>query len=815
MSQVVQARCPHCKNLLRIPAEWVHQPMRCKHCGQIFQAVPRPPAPQVAPAPAVPVKVVPPVPVKVVAPATGKFTPPAGSTRPAPRPVPIAVGVAPPPPKSGSPFAFDEPSAPVVTPRRPRRGSWWKPLAVIVGVLGLGAVIAALFGPQLADMFNATAQPKSKAVSSSDTRPFSKDDGANERPLEIVTGTDKLPQPPKRDGRPKKDKDGAELPPPIPPKTDNTRPKDDSTRPKTDDSKPKADDSKPKTDTGKAKTDTGKPNVDRGKPKADGSKPKADSGRPPKTDGTKVVKVPPKRPRDEPFPRRALFISVNDYLFANPLHFGNQPFRNFPGASTSAVRTLFGNLPLRFPNTQLLHLSDGGIEPHSPLKPVIERTLADFVNTSRAQDRVVVLFAGHVVEIENEAYLVPIEGDLADPRTLLPLSWVYDRLRECRARQKVLILDVCRFNPTSGQERPGGGPMGKVLDARLQQPPPGVQVWSSCGSGQQAYELETGSVFLQALCAAQMELRKTDTEEPGSSIPVERLVSLVNAHMARVLAPHKLQQASRLTGKEPDTGTPPNPEEPPALVVSIQPPPILGNAASADQVQSILDEMNQIPPVRAGRNDVVESRLEAAKLPPFPARELDKYGPGDKGKEPDKSPFREAIKNAMKVLKENATRFRMRETFTGANSAQVKGQIKNEQSAPGKAKLYLKEALEDLRAVAKKRDAEPSKRWQAQYDYVLARLLARLIYVSEYNYALAQIRTDSLPDLPEGMTAYKLRLGSRAKVSVPESETKGWVRELKQLWEKLVNEYPDTPWAVIARRERMTALGLEWRPARE
>jgi hypothetical protein len=614
------------------------------------------------------------------------------------------------------------------------------------------------------------------------------------------------------------------MPPPIPPRTDNTRPKNDSTRPKTDDNKPKADTSKTKTDTGKPKADSGKPNADSAKPKTDSGKPKADSSRPPKTDSTRpkdetkiVKKGPPKRPKDEPFPRRALFISVNDYLFANPLHFGNPPFRNFPGASTSAVRTAFGNLPLRFPNTQLLHLSDGGVEPHSPLKPVIERTLADFVNTSRAQDRVVLLFAGHVAEIENEAYLVPIEGDLTDPRTLIPLSWVYDRLRECRARQKVLILDVCRFNPTSGQERPGGEPMGKVLDARLQQPPPGVQVWSSCSPGQQAYELETGSVFLQALCAAQMELRKTGNEEPGNSIPVERLVPLVNAHMARVLAPHKLQQVSRLTGKEPETGTPPNPEEPPALVVSIQPPPVLGGAAAADQVQSILDQMNQIPPVRSGRNDVVESRLEAAKLPPFPARELDRYGTGDKEKEPDKAPLRAAIQNAVKVLRENATKFRMRETFTGANSAQVKGQIKNEQSAPGKAKLYLKEALDELRAVAKQRDKEPSKRWQAQYDYVEARLLARLIYVSEYNYALAQIRTDSLPELPEGMTNYKLRLGSQDKVSVTkrERDVKTWVKELKGLWDKILNDYPDTPWAVIARRERMTALGLEWRPARE
>src|SRR5207249_8271740 len=137
-------------------------------------------------------------------------------------------------------------------------------------------------------------------------------------------------------------------------------PKHHSTRPGTGDGKPKTDNSKPGTDASKPKTDTGKPNVDSGKPKTDGSKPKADSGRPPKTDntrpkdGTKVVKSPPKRPRDEPFPRRALFISVNDYLFANPLNFGEMPNkRGFPGASTSALKMLFGNIPLRLPNTQM------------------------------------------------------------------------------------------------------------------------------------------------------------------------------------------------------------------------------------------------------------------------------------------------------------------------------------------------------------------------------------------------------------------------------------------------------------------------------
>src|SRR5688572_253568 len=36
--QVVQAKCPHCQNLLRIPADWLSRTMRCKFCKNTFQA---------------------------------------------------------------------------------------------------------------------------------------------------------------------------------------------------------------------------------------------------------------------------------------------------------------------------------------------------------------------------------------------------------------------------------------------------------------------------------------------------------------------------------------------------------------------------------------------------------------------------------------------------------------------------------------------------------------------------------------------------------------------------------------------------------
>src|SRR5438046_1093457 len=38
MSAVTKVRCPGCKNLLRIPTDWLAKPIRCKHCAKRFRA---------------------------------------------------------------------------------------------------------------------------------------------------------------------------------------------------------------------------------------------------------------------------------------------------------------------------------------------------------------------------------------------------------------------------------------------------------------------------------------------------------------------------------------------------------------------------------------------------------------------------------------------------------------------------------------------------------------------------------------------------------------------------------------------------------
>ena len=53
MSQAVQASCPYCKVALRIPADWLARPMRCKHCHQTFVTKGSPLAAQTVAAPSV------------------------------------------------------------------------------------------------------------------------------------------------------------------------------------------------------------------------------------------------------------------------------------------------------------------------------------------------------------------------------------------------------------------------------------------------------------------------------------------------------------------------------------------------------------------------------------------------------------------------------------------------------------------------------------------------------------------------------------------------------------------------------------------
>ena len=115
---------------------------------------------------------------------------------------------------------------------------------------------------------------------------------------------------------------------------------------------------------------------------------------------------------------------------------------------------------------------------------------------------------------------MPIEGEATDKDTLIPLKWVFEQMTASKARQKILLLDVCRFDPARGAERPDSGKMSEKFEEMLSKPPAGVQVWTACTNGQ--YSLEEGFIGNSIFVNAMIEVLSGGNKERKFSLPVSK-----------------------------------------------------------------------------------------------------------------------------------------------------------------------------------------------------------------------------------------------------------------------------------------------------
>lgn len=786
MTAVIQARCPQCGKLLRIPADWLNQAMRCKHCSQVIQAkaVPSgvrasapPPPPdrylggrQTSPAlPAVRVATPPEIPVPAHYPAPPAAVAVPVTARP-PVAAPVAIMAAPPVGALPSDPHFGDLDSPspggATTPRRRRKRGSWMPL-IVLGVLLIGVVVGGVY-----------AWPKIAAALNGESAVAQNDQTTQDRPKT--------------------------------PPTKNTTP-------------------------GK-QPDPGKP--DPGKP--DSSKPD-----PSKPDPGKVT--PPST--NDPFPRRALIISVHNYLYANPTQAGP------PGPGSRSIANLKRTLTngLRIPINQILHVSDiteKGKE-RVPLKPVIEEALTSFLDACRAQDRIMVFFVGHGVEIDNEPYLVPIEGELDVAKTLIPLKTFYSKLEACKARQKVFVVDVARYSPTLGRERPDGGPLGAKFDAALKNPPAGVQVWSACAAEQQSFETDDSpmGLFLDMLVEhlprdsgsespppvkgkkpppAVQKATDGKIQRPDEPFPLDKLVEAVNKGMEKELKGLKAQQVSRLVGKENDNGVAYDPKEKPAPLPTLPSPPDLTvNKASLQLVKGVLEEVG-VPPVKPSAQD---NGIQFEMLPPFKNEALEKYVANNAPEDPKlrqaimkaraalwavspngKEPL--AIAGEVKKFKEemrNTTLSVLKDGYRApSNEGMFKNAVFEDERKVAVILGGLTEALEELKGAEEEKEKE-SKRWKANYDFMLARLQAQIAFLYEYQSMLGQMRKELPPRDAALHGGWKL---AAQTTLTGDSTGKKLAASSRKLLDKIAKDHAGTPWEVLAKREKLTALGLEWKATR-
>jgi hypothetical protein len=606
------------------------------------------------------------------------------------------------------------------------------------------------------------------------------------------------------------------------------------------------DDVAPRTRPGNKPTarPAGKTSNPGGKTTNPGSKtPPVTAGKPKDKDKTKPVAADPKpepkpapedaEPKPAPvgrggFPRRALIISVHNYLYANPIVNTESVKPPGPPNIGRLKRALYTGL--KIPSSQIFHLSDADpAEPRPPLKPVIEQGLVNFLKTTRKQDRILVFFIGHTREIDNEAYLVPLEGEFEDARTLIPLKWVFDQLKSCPCRQKILVLDGNRVNAAQGEERPNSGPMSAKFEAALKTPPAGVQVWSACGANQQSHEFDGAplGLFLDSVRQALAPERGFKgalvgrIQKADELIPLDRLQQATVANMRGELERRKLTQKPLTSGSAPLGGEEYNREEAPPQGPAIP----LPAGASHEAVKEILSEIS-LPPLKGGTG--AGQDVGFTLLPPFSPDALKAY----QGQLKPDSRLRQAVHEARVALWAISTatpprelqagvqavreKLRldlsiMRDSYSkpGAGAAETafKNQVFEDSKAMSRIIAQLEDVLEKLKEAGDEKKEAP-KRWQANYTFILARFQAQLAYLEDYQSLLGQMRKEFPPHDPAVHNGWKMAAKEKASDSAGKKYDKG----ARKLYAEAAAAFRGTPWEVLAKREKLTALGLEWQP---
>ena len=720
MSTAINATCPGCKKVLKVPTQWVNQVIRCKFCNMAMQIKPNIPQPQSG---------VKPNPATQSPQAAGNV-----SSR-----VPVTGSGAVPPLPAVPPIPMNHSGAQSVTNQfgltdvnydpsyaskyRKKKVNWIVPVVVMLFMGILGVVVVMAF-PYLKDKLK---ENSGEVVASN----------GNEK----SKGTDK-------------------------------------NNPATDTENGKA--------TGKNKKNTGVATS------------------------------------NAPFPRRALVVSIHNYLYANPTQYGLmvQGMKNIP-----AITKYLTN-QMRVPQNQIIHLSDAAKDnPAPPTRSVVESTITDFLKSSRKQDHLMLVFVGHAIENDGQVYLAPIEGDLTDPTSLIPLAWLYKELESCPAHQKILVLDVCRFSPTIGVERPGGQPMSAKMEEVIKVVPAGVQVITACAAEQRSMETdgEPLGVFLDGFVDALQKGVQGQIQKQGDNFPIDKLFEATVKNVEALAVEQKFKQTPKMYGAFKDNGAEFDPAEPmpPKLAITGLKPV---NKEGIALVKSVLAEIGT-PPVKASE---IDNSIRLEYLPPIADQIIKEYSkvdgpetdlqknvkkarielwvistlpaPDDIKKEVDEK--RRTAKVNLNVLKDGYR--------APANELTFKVTIENDEKEVARMFVNLQDALDDLKKNEEMKDAE-SKRWQANYDFIRARLEAQIAYLYEYQSMLGQMRKE-LPAMdPKIHGGWKL--AATAKLQ-GDSAGKKLAKESTKTMETLVKNTAGSPWEVLAKREKFTTLGLEWQAAK-
>ena len=170
------------------------------------------------------------------------------------------------------------------------------------------------------------------------------------------------------------------------------------------------------------------------------------------------------------------------------------------------------------------------------------------------------------------------------------------------------------------------------------------------------------------------------------------------------------------------------------------------------------------------------------------------------------SPLRRAVLTAAQITQQKLPGMPSL-SFPPADAPEFKDVMAVNQGIAERTAYTVDEALVPINSVAKLRDRETSRRWQAHYDLIRGRLLAMKVRCYEYNYACARMKKDPPKFSSPKFNAWRLVPDENIQYSDKAVEA---AREAQALLRRVIEDHPTTPWALLADREVKDPLGFRW-----
>ncbi len=146
--------------------------------------------------------------------------------------------------------------------------------------------------------------------------------------------------------------------------------------------------------------------------------------------------------------------------------------------------------------------------------------------------------------------------------------------------------------------------------------------------------------------------------------------------------------------------------------------------------------------------------------------------------------------------------------FPFRNEGELKGLLDEAQKVAARLEPKINELYQILLMGEPDRPKLTRPRWRAGYDLAMGRVLAAKVRVETYNQMLALLKQGKKFKNPKNDT-WVLRPANSTVGSVLERLRK----KARMYLQRVVDEHPGTPWAVLAQMELDTPMGWEWTEA--